>query len=66
MVMNIETIRRTMITEELINLDIPEEEISDEERILRRAKEAEKTYRDGDVKIGSFEDFLKDMKKKDS
>lgn len=61
MVMNIETIRRTMITEELINLDIPEEEISGEERILRRAKEAENAYRDGDVKIGSFEDFLKDM-----
>jgi hypothetical protein len=39
----------------------PNCEISDEERILRRAKEAEKSYRDGDVKIGSFEDFWKDM-----
>jgi hypothetical protein len=39
----------------------PNREISDEERILRRAKEAEKAYRDGDVKIGSFEDFWNDM-----
>jgi hypothetical protein len=61
MVMNIETIRKTMTTEKPIDLDIPEEEISDKERILRRAKKAEKAYRDGDVKIGSFEDFWKDM-----
>ena len=40
--------------------NIPEEE-NDDERILRRTKEAENAYRDGDVKIGSFEDFWKDM-----
>jgi hypothetical protein len=32
MAMNIETIRRMATTEKFIDLDIPEEEISDEER----------------------------------
>jgi hypothetical protein len=51
---------RSISIEELFDIIIPEGE-SDDERILRRAKEAEKAYRDGDVKIGNFEDFWKDM-----
>ena len=44
----------------MMNIIIQEGE-SNDEKILRRAKEAEKAYRDGDVKIGNFEDFWKDM-----
>lgn len=51
---------RPIPTEELLDLIIPEGD-SDEERILRRAREAEKAYREGEVKTGSFEDFWKDM-----
>ena len=44
----------------MMNIIIQEGE-SNDEKILRRAKEAEKAYRDGDVKIGNLEDFWKDM-----
>ena len=45
--------------EEILDIILPEE--SDEERILRRAREAEKAYREGNVKTGSFEEFWKDV-----
>ena len=44
-----------------IHMIIDKMKKSYDERILRRAKEAEKAYRDGDVKIGNLEDFWKDM-----
>lgn len=40
---------------------VDSEGYSDDEKILRRVKEAEKAYRNGGVKMGNFEDFWKDM-----
>ncbi len=51
---------KSISDDEIIDIILPEEE-NDEERILRRAREAEKAFKEGKVKTGSIEEFWKDM-----